>query len=147
MASGSTRAIAAIKNGPVDAPESFVEIDLELPDVGPHDLLVAVKAVSVNPVDVKLRARFDPSDAPKVLGFDAAGTVLVIGAEVIDFAVGDDVYYAGSIARPGSNSERQVVDNRIVGHKPDNARLRTGRSDATYDHHRLGVAIRQTQTD
>lgn len=110
--------IAATENGPVDAPQSFVEIDLELPDLGAHDLLVAVKAVSVNPVDVKVRASFDPSGGPKVLGFDAAGTVLTIGAEVIDFTVGDDVYYAGSIARPGSNAERQVVDSRIVGHKP-----------------------------
>jgi NADPH2:quinone reductase len=118
MASGTTRDIAAMRNGPVDAPESFVEIELKLPELDLHDLLVEVKAVSVNPVDVKVRASFDTSDGPRVLGFDAAGTVLAIGAEVIDFAVGDDVYYAGSIARPGSNAERQVVDSRIVGHKP-----------------------------
>jgi NADPH:quinone reductase len=118
MTSAVTRAIAAVKPGPVDAPDSFVEIDLELPELGAHDLLVEVKAVSVNPVDVKVRASFDPSDGPKVLGFDAAGTVLATGAAAIDFAAGDDVYYAGSVARPGSNAERQVVDGRLVGHKP-----------------------------
>ncbi len=114
----TTRAIAALESGPVDAPGSFVEIDLELPELGDHDLLVEVRAVSVNPVDVKLRASFDAAQGPKVLGYDAAGIVLAIGSEVMDFAAGDGVYYAGSIGRPGSNAEQQVVDSRIVGHMP-----------------------------
>ncbi len=118
MAAETTRAIAALRSGPVDAPDSFVEIDIELPEVGDHDLLVEVRAVSVNPVDVKVRASFDASQGPKVLGYDAAGIVLAIGSQVVDFAVGDGVYYAGSIDRPGSNAEQQVVDSRIVGHMP-----------------------------
>ena len=115
---GTTPAIAAIKSGPVDAPESFVEIKLELPDLGGHDLLVEVRAVSVNPVDVKVRASFDAARGPKVLGYDAAGIVIAIGSEVVDFAPGDGVYYAGSIGRPGSNAEQHVVDSRIAGHMP-----------------------------
>src|ERR1700743_957363 len=118
MPESTTRAIAVTKGGPVDAPESFVEIELQLPDLGAFDLLVEVKAVSVNPADVKMRAGFS-GDEPKVLGFDASGTVIATGSSVDHFAAGDDVYYAGTFARPGSNADKQVVDSRIVGHKPE----------------------------
>lgn len=95
-------------------------LDVELPDPAPRhrDILVEVKAVSVNPVDTKVRRRADPVGEPRVLGFDAAGVVTAIGPEVTLFGVGDAVWYAGSIARPGSNSELHLVDERIVGHKP-----------------------------
>ncbi|MGP4019890.1 zinc-binding alcohol dehydrogenase family protein [Saccharopolyspora sp. 5N708] len=112
----TAHAIAATKSGPVDADTSFVDIEVELGAPGPHDLLVEVRAVSVNPVDVKVRRSFD--DGPKVLGFDAAGIVVATGPAVSAFSVGDEVYYAGSIARTGSNAEYQLVDERIVGHKP-----------------------------
>lgn len=114
----TTPAIAATTSGPVEADSSFVEIELELGALGPHDLLVQVRAVSVNPVDVKVRASFEPGTAPRVLGFDAAGTVVATGSEVTAFSVGDEVYYAGTIARPGSNAGHQLVDERITGHKP-----------------------------
>lgn len=112
------RAVAALEPGDVDAPSSFADVDIELDPVGPHDLLVEVRAVSVNPIDLKTRASFDKAAAPKVLGYDAAGVVLEVGAEVTAFQVGDEVYYAGTLARPGTNAERHVVDERIVGHKP-----------------------------
>lgn len=115
----TTRAIAVTKGGPVDAPGSFVEIELQLPDLGPHDLLIEVKAVSVNPADTKMRAGFNGDGGPKVLGYDAAGAVLEAGSSASHFAIGDYVYYAGTIARPGSNADRQVVDSRLVGHKPE----------------------------
>jgi NADPH:quinone reductase len=118
MTASTTRAIAVTKGGPVDAPESFVEIELQLPELGPFELLVAVKAVSVNPADVKMRAGFS-GEGPKVLGYDASGTVLETGSSVDHFAAGDDVYYAGTFTRPGSNADKQVVDSRIVGHKPE----------------------------
>lgn len=118
MTASTTRAIAVTKGGPVDAPESFVEIELQLPEIRPFDLLVDVKAVSVNPVDVKLRASFSGAE-PRVLGFDASGTVIAIGSSVDHFAVGDDVFYAGTFDRPGSNADKQVVDSRIAGHKPE----------------------------
>lgn len=87
------------------------------PSPGPRDLLVEVKAVSVNPVDTKVRAgTFTPE--PKILGWDAAGIVREVGPQVTLFKPGDQVYYAGSIARPGSNSEYHLVDERIVGHQP-----------------------------
>jgi NADPH:quinone reductase len=114
----TTTAIAAVAPGPVDAGESFVTLEVPVPDLQPHDLLVEVRAVSVNPVDVKVRASFDPADGPKVLGYDAAGVVTAIGSEVSLFAVGDEVFYAGSIGRPGSNARLQAVDERIVGPKP-----------------------------
>lgn len=84
-----------------------------------RDLLVAVHAVAVNPVDTKVRAPKDKvEDAPRVLGWDASGVVQAVGPDVTLFKVGDEVYYAGDITRPGSNAEFQLVDERIVGHKP-----------------------------
>lgn len=97
-------------------------VDIELPDPEPRgfDLCVAVKAVSVNPVDVKRRARDDPGGTPRVLGYDAAGVVVGIGENVTRFQPGDAVYYPGTIGRPGANAERHLVDERIVGHMPAN---------------------------
>jgi len=104
---------------PISEPLSLVDVDLPEPAPGARDLLVAVKAVSVNPVDtkVRMRAAAGPGEI-KVLGYDAAGIVKAIGAGVTLFKPGDEVYYAGSIARPGTNSELHVVDERIVGPKP-----------------------------
>ena len=83
-----------------------------------HDLLVEIKAVSVNPVDTKIRVGGEPLGEPRVLGFDAAGIVRAIGPEAQNFAVGDEVFYAGVPTRPGTNAEFHLVDHRIVGHKP-----------------------------
>jgi NADPH:quinone reductase len=93
-------------------------VDIELPKPAPvgHDLLVKVAAVSVNPVDTKQRKQGSP--APRVLGWDAAGTVAAVGPQVSLFRKGDEVYYAGDVTRAGCNSEFHLVDERIVGHKP-----------------------------
>ena len=100
-------------------PDALVDITLPDPVATGHDLLVEVKAVSVNPVDVKVRAGSKPDDgAWKVLGWDAAGIVKAVGPDVTLFRPGDRVWYAGSIARAGSNSELQLVDERIVGTMP-----------------------------
>jgi zinc-binding alcohol dehydrogenase family protein len=112
------KAIAITAALPADHPQCFVQIDLPVPEPGPHDLLVKVHAVGVNPVDYKVRQSHD-GKAPRVLGWDAAGVVEAVGSEVSFFSVGDAVYYAGDITRPGSNSEYQLVDERIVGRKPD----------------------------
>lgn len=114
----TTTAIAALRPGAVDAPDSFATVQLDLAPLGAHDLLVDVRAVSVNPVDGKVRASFDAAEGPKVLGFDASGVVTAVGGAVTRFAVGDEVYYAGSIARPGTNAELHLVDERVVGPKP-----------------------------
>ncbi|HZZ48523.1 MAG TPA: zinc-binding alcohol dehydrogenase family protein [Pseudonocardia sp.] len=103
---------------PISDPDSLIALELPKPQPGPHDLLVRVHAVSVNPVDVKLRAALDPGGEAKVLGFDAAGVVEAVGPEVSLFEVGDEVYYAGNYTRPGTNSEFHLVDERITGHKP-----------------------------
>jgi NADPH2:quinone reductase len=113
-----TTAIGSYEGLPVDDPAAFVDVEVEVGDPGPHDLLVEVRAVSVNPVDVKVRRALDRQDAPRVLGFDAAGVVRAAGSEVTTFAPGDEVYYAGAIDRAGSNAGLQLVDSRIVGHKP-----------------------------
>ncbi|GAA1297797.1 zinc-binding alcohol dehydrogenase family protein [Pseudonocardia xinjiangensis] len=113
-----TRAVAYRNSGPIDAPDALIDIEIDIPAPGPHDLLVEVRAVSVNPADAKVRAGVDPGGEPKILGFDAAGVVVGTGAAVTSFSVGDEVYYAGSIARPGSNAGLQLVDERITGHKP-----------------------------
>jgi NADPH2:quinone reductase len=95
---------------------ALVDGSAPVPQLGPHDLLVEVRAVSVNPVDVKIRPGTPGSG--RILGFDAAGTVVATGAAVTRFGAGDDVFYAGDITRPGSNAELQAVDERIVGRKP-----------------------------
>ena len=108
----------AVANTRPGAPDVLVDVSLEIPTPGPHDLLVEVRAVSVNPADVKVRAGVDPGGQPKVLGFDAAGVVVAVGDAVSAFDVGDEVFYAGSIGRPGTNQQFHLVDERITGHKP-----------------------------
>ena len=113
------KAIAYTQPGlPIADPSSLQDIDLPRPAPGARDLLVEVQAVSVNPVDTKVRASA-PTEGPRVLGWDAVGIVREVGAQVCLFQVGDHVYYAGAIDRPGSNSEFHLVDERLVGHKPD----------------------------
>jgi NADPH2:quinone reductase len=104
---------------PIDAPESLIDLDLPKPIAVGRDLLVAVHAVSVNPVDTKVRASRKPAEGQaEVIGWDAAGVVEAVGPEVTLFKVGDPVFYAGAIDRPGSNAQFQLVDERIVGRKP-----------------------------
>ena len=113
-----TRAAAEGSNIPF-----LTDIELPQPVAEGHDLLVEVKAISVNPVDTKVRAGFN-ADTPRVLGWDAVGVVKAVGSAVTLFAAGDEVWYAGALGRPGSNSEFQLVDERIVARKPrslDNA--------------------------
>ncbi len=113
------KAVAYQKNLSIADAAALQDVELPAPQVGPRDLLVRVKAVSVNPVDTKVRRSTPaPEGEYKILGYDAAGVVEAVGAEVTLFKVGDEVYYAGSIARPGTNAELHVVDERIVGHKP-----------------------------
>jgi zinc-binding alcohol dehydrogenase family protein len=113
------KAIAYQNNLPIDHADALVDVTLPDPVATGHDLLVAVHAVSVNPVDVKIRAGAKAADGEwKVLGWDAAGVVQAVGPDVTLFRPGDRVWYAGSIARAGSNSELQLVDERIVGRMP-----------------------------
>lgn len=98
----------------ISTAQGLRDVELPVPAPGARDLLVRVHAVSVNPVDYKVRH----GGGDKVLGWDAAGVVVAVGSEVSLFAPGDEVYYAGSIDRPGSNSQLHLVDERIVGHKP-----------------------------
>ena len=113
------KAIGLYKYLPVEDENSLQDLEIPEPEASGHDLLVAVKAISVNPVDAKIRAPKDQTEtAPRILGWDAAGEVIAIGANVEYYAIGDQVYYAGDITRPGSDSEFQLVDERIVGKKP-----------------------------
>lgn len=117
------RVVAALEPLPVDDPRALLDLDLPAPDQPTgHDLLVRVEAVAVNPLDIKVRRQkygSAPAQAtPRVLGWDAAGVVEAVGPEVSLFRPGDAVYYAGSVQRPGSYAERQLVDERIVGRKP-----------------------------
>lgn len=105
---------------PIDAPNALIEVNLPEPTAAGRDLLVEVKAISVNPVDVKIRAGVNPPQGEvKVIGWDAAGIVRAAGADATLFKPGDHVYYAGSLIRPGANSELHLVDERIVGRMPD----------------------------
>lgn len=112
------KAVGYHKPLPIKDDDSLMDLELAKPQPGPCDLRVAVQAVSVNPVDVKLRAGMDPAGTPRVLGFDAAGIVEAVGSAVTLFKKGDEVFYAGALNRPGSNSEFQIVDERIVALKP-----------------------------
>jgi zinc-binding alcohol dehydrogenase family protein len=113
------KAVAYQKNLPISAPKALEDVELPAPVPGARDLLVRVHAVSVNPVDAKVRAGSAPAaDEAKVLGWDAVGVVEAVGAQTTGFAVGDRVWYAGSIQRPGANSELHAVDARIVSKAP-----------------------------
>ena len=113
------KAVAYYQSLPSSDPHSLQDIELPAPTPGPRDLLVAVRAISVNPVDTKIRRNVAPSEGQaKVLGWDVAGVVQAVGSEVSLFQVGDEVFYAGALQRQGGNSELHVVDERIVGHKP-----------------------------
>ena len=104
---------------PVDQPGALEDLELPAPRPLARDLLVRVKAVSVNPVDTKVRRNSaPPAGQAKVLGWDAVGIVEGLGADVAGFAIGDRVFYAGSITRPGANSELHVVDERIAARAP-----------------------------
>jgi NADPH2:quinone reductase len=113
------KAVALTRYLPIDDPESLRDVELPEPRATGRDLLVRVEAVSVNPVDTKVRAPKAQVEAqPRVLGYDAAGVVAAVGDAVTLFNPGDPVYYAGDITRSGSNAQWQVVDERIVGRKP-----------------------------
>ena len=113
------RAVGYRQSQPIAAETSLIDLDLPEPKPAGRDLLVEVEAVSVNPVDTKIRVRSQPAEGQtSVLGWDAAGIVKAVGPEVTGFKTGDAVFYAGAIDRPGSNAEFHLVDERIVGPKP-----------------------------
>ena len=115
------KAVGLYKYLPIDHPESLLDLEVETPVAAGHDLLVGVKAISVNPVDYKRKAPRDALETtPKILGWDATGIVEAVGPEVTLFKPGDPVYYAGSVIRQGANCEFHLVDERIVGRKPAN---------------------------
>ena len=113
------KAVALTHYLPVDDPNAFLDIELPKPKAMGRDLLVSVQAVSINPVDTKVRAPKEiVEETPRVLGWDASGIVEAVGPDVTLFKPGDEVYYAGDLTRSGSNAEFQLVDERIVGMKP-----------------------------
>jgi zinc-binding alcohol dehydrogenase family protein len=113
------KAIGYYTNLPINDPAALTDLELPRPQATGRDLLVAVQAISVNPVDTKVRKSAAPPEGEaKVLGWDAVGIIEAVGPEVTLFKAGDAVYYAGSIARPGANAEFHLVDERIVGRKP-----------------------------
>jgi zinc-binding alcohol dehydrogenase family protein len=112
------RAVGYRRSLPVGDPESLLDVELPVPQPGPRDLLVQVEAIAVNPVDYKVRQNADPDGELRVLGWDAAGTVAAVGDQVELFRVGDEVYYAGALDRPGANSRFHAVDERLAGRKP-----------------------------
>ncbi len=113
------KAIGFYRSLPIENDESLIDLEIEKPTPDGHDLLVQVKAISVNPTDVKSRMYGNQKEEiPQILGRDVAGIVAEVGPACTLFRVGDEVYYAGSNIRPGGNSEFHLVDERIVGHKP-----------------------------
>src|SRR5215472_10807261 len=113
------KAVGYKKSLPIDAAEALIDFETDRPEPTGHDIRVAVKAISANPVDYKVRKRAEPPAGEfKILGFDAAGIVDAVGPEVTLFEPDDEVFYAGSILRQGTNSEFHLVDERIVGKKP-----------------------------
>ncbi|MED4454677.1 zinc-binding alcohol dehydrogenase family protein [Metabacillus fastidiosus] len=114
------KAIGLLKYLSIEKEESLIDIELPRPIPKGRDLLVKIEAISINPVDVKVRAPKEKIEKePKILGWDASGIVVEVGEECESFKVGDEVFYAGSITRPGTYSEYHLVDERIVGRKPN----------------------------
>src|SRR6201995_5544910 len=113
------KAVGYKKSLPVEDTQSLFDFETAKPEPKGRDIRVAVKAISANPVDYKVRKRAAPPEGEtKILGFDAAGVVDAVGPDVSLFRPGDDVFYAGSILRQGTNSQFHLVDERIVGRKP-----------------------------
>jgi NADPH2:quinone reductase len=115
------KAVGFTRSLPITDPESFIEFETPIPQPTGRDLLVKISAISVNPVDFKIRqsaAKDKVLDTPKIIGWDAVGTVEAVGENTSFFKKGDKVYYAGDITRSGSNAEYQLIDERIVGRKP-----------------------------
>ena len=113
------KAVGYKKSLPVDAAEALIDFEAAKPEPKGRDIRVAVRAISANPVDYKVRKRAAPPEGEfKILGYDAAGIVDAVGPEVTLFKPGDEVFYAGSILRQGTNSELHLVDERIAGRKP-----------------------------
>jgi zinc-binding alcohol dehydrogenase family protein len=113
------KAVGFYQNLPIDHADALQDIEVTTPHLRDHDLLIEVKAVSINSVDTKIRVHGDvPDGAARILGWDAAGVVQATGPRVTLFKPGDRVWYAGDITRPGSNSELHAVDERIVGPMP-----------------------------
>src|SRR5690606_23947751 len=113
------KAVGYKTNGAIDRADALLDVELERPQATGRDILVEVHAISVNPIDTKIRRNVAPEpDQVKVLGWDAVGKVVAIGDSVTSFKPGDEVYYAGSLIRPGANSQFHAVDERIVGRKP-----------------------------
>ena len=103
----------------INEPDVLMDLEVDKPSASGRDLLVKINAIAVNPVDYKIRQRVNPEGGePKILGWDAVGEVVDIGADVTEFTVGDRVYYAGDLTRGGSNAEFQLVDQRIAGNAP-----------------------------
>ncbi|MBC7698127.1 MAG: zinc-binding alcohol dehydrogenase family protein, partial [Bacteroidia bacterium] len=113
------KAVGLKKYLPIKDTESLLDLVLPTPKATGRDVLVNIHAIAVNPVDTKIRKPKDKIEPePKILGWDAAGEVVEVGSEVTLFNVGDLVYYAGDVTRSGCNAEYQLMDERIVGHKP-----------------------------
>ncbi|MFS0787957.1 zinc-binding alcohol dehydrogenase family protein [Shouchella sp. 1P09AA] len=113
------KAVGLYEYLPIENEDSLRNEEVETPTAEGHDLLIEVKAVSVNPVDTKQRmAKKEPEEQLRILGFDASGIVTAVGEACTFFKVGDEVYYAGDVTRNGSNAEYQLVDERLVGKKP-----------------------------
>ncbi len=113
------KAVGYRQTGPIHRPDALVDFIADKPKATGHDLLVHVQAISVNPVDTKIRQRRAPEgDQPAILGWDAVGEVEAVGTLVSRFKVGDIVWYAGAINRPGTNAEYHLVDERFVGLAP-----------------------------
>lgn len=117
------KAIGFKRSLPITEEDSFIEFETEKSEPTGYDLLVKISAISVNPVDYKIRqsaAKDTVLDTPKIIGWDAVGRIEAVGDQTSIFQVGDEVYYAGDITRSGSNAEYQLIDERIVGKKPKN---------------------------
>src|SRR5579859_7352170 len=113
------KAVGYQKSLPIDASDALIDFEAVKPEPKGRDIRVAVKAISANPVDYKVRKRAAPPEGEtKILGYDAAGVVDAVGPDVTLFKPGDEVFYAGSILRQGTNAEFHLVDERIVGRKP-----------------------------
>ncbi|AXF57472.1 zinc-binding alcohol dehydrogenase family protein [Salicibibacter kimchii] len=114
------RAVGFYESLPITEEKSLQDVEVEKPKATGKDILVRVQAISVNPVDTKQRRGAPPTSSdPKILGWDVAGVVEEVGSDVELFSIGDEVYYAGSVTRAGGNSDYHVVDERIVGKKPE----------------------------
>ncbi|XP_049869166.1 zinc-type alcohol dehydrogenase-like protein SERP1785 [Pectinophora gossypiella] len=115
------KAVVLQKYLPISDPSSLIDMEVNVPELEDSQVLIEVRAISVNPIDTKIRApKGEALNATRILGWDGSGVVALKGSHARTFNVGDEVFFTGDLRKNGSNAEYVAIDEIMVGAKPKN---------------------------